>query len=711
MPPRHISMLWCCSLSNDQIGNRVLGPWGLGYCGTVYTERAMIWAVVVGLAVLATVTAGGIDVGLEPRLTSLSPGSLPGPQWQQLQYDAQHSGRSRLPGPTQPPILQWENGQAVTSDFSDSLPAVGANGLIFVGICFAPQHAGACISALSAASGEVVWTFVMVANSSEASYVSSSPALSADGSLVYTGPDSGTVFALNSSTGTPVWSHNLESQTEAGNQYTSSATVGGNGVVYVGLASGYVAALSGTAGTLLWRYRTAGPVDGSVAVSPSGLAFVGSDDGCLYALDAASGALQWKFQTGDRVRGSPAVSLTGNGTDIAAVFVVSDDGVLYCVDSIGALVWKTNSSGLPGLGSFGVGVSLGADGATVFAGVTAGKGQTAVAAFDIESGDLKWTTALNGPVGYPVLDSAGTVFVGTGSLEPDDDDSSGRLLALNGSSGEVLWSLSTSATVEGVVVGPNRALYTVGAGGRLSALIVPSPSPSPSVSPSPSPSAGPPSPSPSPSPSSLPPMYVGTNGTTDPGCGTTQAHPCSSLSYAINSIANALQPLTSAVTILLAGGRYGPTSCGGVATRPIHVVGAGSSDVTVDCAGSGRLLLTNDSLVVVGVTVTRGNASVIYVESVRDDDDSSSPPNDDFLPGPAPVVGGGGGIAVQWPPNATHKVAEFYDVVWLANTATVTVAGQGSVAVLFGGGGLSVTGGGSGCVITVQECAAGVCFL
>jgi hypothetical protein len=46
-------------------------------------------------------------------------------------------------------------------------------------------------------------------------------------------------------------------------------------------------------------------------------------------------------------------------------------------------------------------------------------------------------------------------------------------------------------------------------------------------------------------------------------------------------------------------------------------------------------------------------------------------------------------------------------VVWLANTATVSVTGQGDGAVTFGGGGLSVTGGGTSCEVSIQGCAAG----
>jgi hypothetical protein len=319
----------------------------------------------------------------------------------------------------------------------------------------------------------------------------------------------------------------------------------------------------------------------------------------------------------------------------------------------------------------------------------------ALAALDTSTGAVKWSTAMT--PGCPVVDGSGAVYAG--AFE--------GLFAVNGTTGEALWA-SETFSFAGVVIGLSSSLVGVDTMGNVFGMAVPSPSASPSGTPTPSPTVAAPSPSPSPSPSSLPPVHVGAVGcTTEPGCGTTQVHPCCSLSYAINAIANAVQPLASCAVVLVAGGRYGPSSCGGIATRPLRIVGVGSSNVTVDCAGSGRLLLTNDSVAVVGMCIMRGNASVSYVDSAGDDDDPSFTLTDDYTLGSAPVVGGGGGIAVEWAPDAAFKAASFLDVVWLANTATVSVTGQGDGAVTFGGGGLSVTGGGTGCEVSIQGCAAG----
>lgn len=182
--------------------------------------------------------------------------------------------------------------------------------------------------------------------------------------------------------------------------------------------------------------------------------------------------------------------------------------------------------------------------------------------------------------------------------------------------------------------------------------------------------------------------------------------PCCGVSYAVNAVANAVQPLASTPVVLVGAGWYGPGSCGAVATRPLRISGAGSGTTIVDCGGSGRLLLTNDSVAVTGLTVTGGNVSVSFVDPVAAYDDSSDTPNDDYQ-GPGWAVVGGGGIAVAWAPGAASKHATFDDVVWLSNVVSVQVVGGGSGAVLLGGGGLSVTGGGSGCLVALQGCAAG----
>jgi hypothetical protein len=90
---------------------------------------------------------------------------------------------------------------------------------------------------------------------------------------------------------------------------------------------------------------------------------------------------------------------------------------------------------------------------------------------------------------------------------------------------------------------------------------------------------------------SLPAVYVSASGgSDDPSCGLEGA-PCATLSYAVNAIANAVQPVGGMVDVIVGGGVYNTTdACGARATRPLNISGAGSSTTTMDCRGMSQLL-------------------------------------------------------------------------------------------------------------------------
>ena len=99
---------------------------------------------------------------------------------------------------------------------------------------------------------------------------------------------------------------------------------------------------------------------------------------------------------------------------------------------------------------------------------------------------------------------------------------------------------------------------------------------------------------------------VGVDGS---GCGTAVAVPCRSLSYALQS---ALQiDGNAAVVATLAPGRYDAGSCGLSVDVPLTIVGSGSANTVVDCGGRSRFLVTNESLVLSGFTITNGYAAIV----------------------------------------------------------------------------------------------------
>jgi hypothetical protein len=211
------------------------------------------------------------------------------------------------------------------------------------------------------------------------------------------------------------------------------------------------------------------------------------------------------------------------------------------------------------------------------------------------------------------------------------------------------------------------------------------------------------------------PAPLGVDG---PSCGPA-ASPCATLRYAVDTIASAGQPPMAVIPITLAAGRYGGDSCGGIATRPLAVSGAGRDSTLVDCLGTDRLLGTTASLSLSGLTVVRGG---VVVDPLRGQG----------LVGP--VVGGGGLWVLLGPgdpgPVTLTNLAFFNCTVvgsvapggsssgggggsspgWVGGGGAVIIAGRGQVAVtvtdcLFVGNWVRLTDGSNG----LTHCGGGLC--
>ena len=171
------------------------------------------------------------------------------------------------------------------------------------------------------------------------------------------------------------------------------------------------------------------------------------------------------------------------------------------------------------------------------------------------------------------------------------------------------------------------------------------------------------------------------------GCGS-QAAPCGTIQFAVVVIAASIVPVDAVVTIIVTMGQYDHRSCGAVAWRPLAIQGAGSSVTTVDCGGSGRLLFSNSSVAVGGVTVRNGAVTVL-------------------APGDGDVGSeyGGGAVSVAWP-GVGHSAlsAVFRDVRFIDNVVEV-MGTQGGVYT--GGGAVAVfsLGSASHSRVTFDGCA------
>ncbi len=112
--------------------------------------------------------------------------------------------------------------------------------------------------------------------------ITSSPALSADGSTAYFGCYDTLFYAVNTATGAIRWTFQLGDQVRA-----SSPAVDANGVVYIGCYDNQLYALNPT-GTLKRTYPTGDWVRSSPVISGSRL-YIGSNDHKLYAFDLGVG--------------------------------------------------------------------------------------------------------------------------------------------------------------------------------------------------------------------------------------------------------------------------------------------------------------------------------------------------------------------------------------------------------------------------------------
>ena len=185
-----------------------------------------------------------------------------------------------------------------------STPAV-ANGVVYVG------SEDFNVYALNASTGAKLWSYATGYT------VDSSPAV-ANG-VVYVGSNDGNVYALNASTGAKLWSYATGNTINQGGVYSSPAVA--NGVVYIGsysasapgLAdSGTVYALNASTGAKLWSHATGVIFESSPAVA-NGVVYIGDTgipgirNGEVLALNASTGAQLWSYSAPGPVNGSPAV--------------------------------------------------------------------------------------------------------------------------------------------------------------------------------------------------------------------------------------------------------------------------------------------------------------------------------------------------------------------------------------------------------------------
>ncbi|MFI0898334.1 PQQ-binding-like beta-propeller repeat protein [Streptomyces sp. NPDC020983] len=348
------------------------------------------------------------------------------------QINARHNGSlvdAALPAP--PLNQKWS--RDLGGDVS--YPIV-AGGRVFA-TSGSPSGNGTFLHALDAKTGEDLWAPVDLGGTYRWS------ALAYGGGRLYAQNPDGVLTAFDPATGARDWSVALPGQYS----FTSPPTFSG-GVVYTGGAGtgGTLYAVDAATGALRWSQPVENGDDSSPAVTAAGV-YVSYACEQAYAFDPASGAPIWHHETG--CEGG------GGRTPVAA------DGGLWIRDDAGMAPSVLNT----------------ADGSV--RGTYPARSWTPAPAIDghegyfVDSGVLqerytptlatRWTFAGDNQISTAPIVVNGYVFVGSRT---------GQLWALNGATGEPVWSTDVGAPVEAPDEhNVSQPLTGLGAGGGL--VVVP----------------------------------------------------------------------------------------------------------------------------------------------------------------------------------------------------------------------------------------------
>jgi serine/threonine protein kinase len=323
-----------------------------------------------------------------------------------------------------------------------ALAGAATAGLGIAGWEFAPQLSGSSARKLNAGftlpsvtPGKLAWRF------NAKTPVSS---VAQAGNVVYAATNGNSVFAINATTGKQIWKITTTSE------LNSYLMVVGNSVVITGDQGPY--ALAAAHGKQLWSIKSDSTYPLLVTGGVAYVAFAAKSNvtGGVTALDPASGAILWTYAFGPvaDIAGQPAVA----------------DGIVYVTSTNGELFALSAANGakrqkVTGFGEFGPG-SIAAVKGVVYAGLDDKKGT--VVAVDMTSGKTLWRQSLGTATFAPsVAATSGVIFAGTvngGAAEVQ----SGKLYALNATTGTQLWSAPVTGGVnEGPVTG-DGTVYTGG---------------------------------------------------------------------------------------------------------------------------------------------------------------------------------------------------------------------------------------------------------
>lgn len=176
---------------------------------------------------------------------------------------------------------------------------------------------------------------------------------------------------------------------------------------------------------------------------------------------------------------------------------------------------------------------------------------------------------------------------------------------------------------------------------------------------------------------SLSTLHVSVDGFDSGDCSSSQR--CATLLYAVEVIAASASSANVEVSIIIGPGRYNSSSCGANLTRPLTIVGAGSTNTIVNCGLLHPLLSTSSSISISSLTIEEGfsteNGGAVSVQYSGSDAAALGEAAGSLLAGFTDIVfrnctcgGNGGAIAIE-AVNDTGTVVSFRGVQLVDNSA------------------------------------------
>ena len=308
--------------------------------------------------------------------------------------------------------------------------------------------------ALSAAP-QPLWVARIGAGNSRRARITTAPVVS--GGTVFAQDAAHRVSAVSAASGAVLWTFDAVLPGERAESAGAGGLAVAEGKLFITTGFGELIALSPADGSVIWRQRFDSPVSGAPTVS-DGTVYVSTRDGAGWAVAAADGKQKWVLSAVPSSNGfagpaAPAVS------DSTVIFPFGSGELVAATRDKGNRAWVTPVAGRRPGRAVALVTDITGDpvvaGKVVYAGTTSGR----TVALDLDNGTRLWEApeGAQGPV-WPV---SGAVF-----LVNDE----AMLVRLDASSGDVVWKVDLPFFVKDTPR-RQRSVHThfgpVLAGGRL----------------------------------------------------------------------------------------------------------------------------------------------------------------------------------------------------------------------------------------------------